>query len=189
MAVARDTGLTTLPGVTLAGDPLRAPETRVIGHAVAKAVLLATFLVVGILWFRFRRLSLVLLCMAPLLCGLAACVLAMPLLGMEFNLLSAAIAPILVGTGVDDGIHMVDRLRAGQDVATVLREAGSGLVMATLTTVAAFASLGLAEFTGIREVGVLGCIGMMVCLLASIHLVPLGWQWLGTVAAREGATR
>jgi predicted exporter len=185
MTVARDTGLTNLPGVTLAGAPLSAPETRVVGRAVVKASLLATFLVVGILWFRFGRLSLVLLCMTPLVCGLSATALAMPLLGIEFNLLAAAIAPILVGTGVDDGIHMVDRLQAGQNVAIVLREAGSSLVMATLTTVAAFACLGLAAFTGIREVGVLGSVGMIGCLLASLHLVPLLWRLLGNVAPRK----
>jgi predicted exporter len=184
MAVARDAGLTNLPGVTLAGTPLSAPETRAIGRAVLRAVLLATFLVVGILWLRFRRFSLVVLCMTPLACGLSATVLAMPLFDIEFNLLSAAIAPILVGTGVDDGIHMVGRLQAGQKVATVLREAGSSLVMTTLTTVAAFACLGLATFTGIREVGVLGCVGLMGSLLAAIHLVPLGWRLMGNVPSR-----
>lgn len=185
MTVARDAGLTTLPGVTLAGASLSAPEPRVIRRAVMNAALLATVLVVGILWLRFGRLSLVLLCMTPLVCGLSATVLAIPLLGIEFNLLVAAIAPILVGTGVDDGIHMVDRLQAGQSVATVLREAGSSLVLATLTTVAAFACLGLATFTGIREVGVLGSVGMIGCLLASLHLVPLGWRLLGNAAPRR----
>ncbi|HUL68623.1 MAG TPA: MMPL family transporter [Gemmatimonadales bacterium] len=179
MAVARESGLTNLPGVTLAGAPLRAPETRVIRGAVLKAALLATLLVVGLLWLRFGRWSLVLLCLAPLVCGLSAAVLAMPLLGIEFNLLSAAIAPILIGTGVDDGIHMVDRLRAGQSVATVLREAGSCLVLTSLTTTAAFLCLGLATFTGIREVGLLGSVGMIASVLAAIHLVPLGWRWLG----------
>jgi predicted exporter len=184
MRVAREAGLTTLPGVSLAGAPLNAPEPRVIGRAVVHAALLATLLVVALLRLRFGRWSLVLLCMVPLVCGLSAAVLALRLLGTEFNLLVAAIAPVLVGTGVDDGIHVVDRLRSGQDVATVLREAGSSLVLTTLTTVAAFACLGLATFDGIREVGLLGAVGMLAGLLASLHLVPLGWRALGHGAPR-----
>jgi hypothetical protein len=179
MSVAEDAGLTSLPGVVLTGAPLHVPDARIIQRAVVSAALLATVLVLAILWFRFRKVSLVLLCMAPLVCGLSATVLAMPLLGIEFNLMTAAIIPILVGTGVDDGIHVVDRLHAGQDLATILREAGSGMVMATMTTVAAFASLVLARFSGIREVGMLGAIGMLACLFAAVHLVPLGWRLLG----------
>ena len=184
MTVAREAGLTALPGVTLAGAPLEAPDTRVVARAVVQAAVIATLLVVALLWLRFRRWSLVLLCLAPLVCVLSAAALALPLLGIEFNLMTAAIAPILVGTSVDDGIHIVDRLQARQDVATVLRETGSSLVITTLTTVAAFACLGLASFTGIREVGLLGSVGMLTGLLASLHLVPLGWRWLGDGARR-----
>lgn len=182
MAVMQEAGLTDLPGVTLAGEPLRAPDPGATRRSVGSAALVAILLVAGILWHHFRSPSLVGLCLVPVVCGLSATVLAMRLLGFEFNLMSVAIAPILVGTGVDDGIHVVSRLREGQEVTAVLREAGSSLVMTTLTTLAAFASLALATFAGAREVGILGAIGMLTCLFASVHLVPLGWQWLGDPA-------
>ncbi len=174
--VSRNAGLEDLPGVTLAGDPLRSADVRVIRRAVVLASLIAATLVGSILWLRFRRLSLVALCLAPLVCGLSAALLLMRLLGIELNLLSAAIAPILVGIGVDDGIHMVERLRGGQDMGTVLREAGSSMTMTTLTTVGAFACLSFATFTGIRELGLVGAVGLIVCLLASLLVIPMGWR-------------
>lgn len=181
LEVTRAAGLEDLAGVTLAGEVLRVTDSRVIRRAVASALMIAALLVGGILWLRFRRLAVVGLCLAPLVCGLSAAVIVMRFLGIELNLLSMAIAPILVGIGVDDGIHMVERLRAGQDLGTALRETGSSVTMTTLTTVGAFACLALATFTGIRELGLVGAVALLVCLFASLHLIPLGWKLLGPV--------
>jgi predicted RND superfamily exporter protein len=103
-------------------------------------------------------------------------------LGIKLNILSITIAPVLVGIGVDDGIHMVERLGAGQELRTVLREAGSSMTITTLTTVAALACLAFATFDGIREMGLVGGVGLLVCLLASLHLIPLGWRYVGTTS-------
>jgi predicted RND superfamily exporter protein len=177
LEVAREVGVDQSPDVTLAGDALRsAGHTSVIRRALLIATSIAVALVGGLLWFRFRRVSLVALCLAPLACGLSAALLVMWLLGIELNLLTITIAPVLVGIGVDDGIHMVERLSAGQAVATVLREAGASMTMTTLTTAGALACLGLATFAGIRELGLVGGVGLLTCLLASLHLIPLGWR-------------
>jgi predicted RND superfamily exporter protein len=155
-----------------------APDTDTMRRAVALATLIAVLVVAAILWYFVRRISLVGLCMVPVVCASSATLLAMRLLGVELNLMSAAIAPILVGAGVDYGVHMVARLQAGQAVADVLEEAGASLAVTTLTTVGGFACLSLATFTGIRELGILGALGITACLLAALHLVPLGWLWL-----------
>jgi predicted exporter len=185
LSVVRDAGIEDLPGVTLAGDPLRsANHAQVIRRTVALATVLAVLLVSSVLWLRFRHVSLVVLCLMPLACGLSAAVLVMRLAGIELNLLSIAIAPIVVGIGVDDGIHVVGRLREGHELGAVLREAGSSITMTTLTTVGAFACLGLATFTGVREVGLVGAVALLVCLLASLHIIPVGWRLIETRRAR-----
>jgi uncharacterized protein len=173
-----DAGLNGLSGVSVTG--LRYSDSRDIARAVGGAALVAVAAVLVILWYEFRRLSLVALCLAPLLCGLSATFLAMRLLGIEFNLVTAAIAPILIGIGVDDGIHMVERLRAGQEVSVALREAGSSEIVTTLTTVGAFSCLALASIPGVRQAGLLGAVGLVTCLLASLHLVPLGWRLISS---------
>jgi predicted exporter len=50
------------------------------------------------------------------------------------------------------------------------------MTITTLTTVAAFACLGLARFEGVRDVGLVGSVGLAVCLLASLHLIPLCYR-------------
>ncbi len=189
LEVARQAGVDDIAGVTLAGEALHAASlTRIIRRAVVIATLIAVLLVGGLLWLRFRRLALVALCLAPLACGLSAALLVMRLLGIELNQLTIAVAPVLVGIGVDDGIHMVERLRAGQGLGTVLRETGASMTMTTLTTVGALACLALATFAGIRELGLVGAVGLIVCLLASLHLVPLGWRLVGPVERRPSET-
>jgi predicted RND superfamily exporter protein len=116
--------------------------------------------------------------LAPVVCGLGAALLIMRLFGIPLTLLTIALAPILVGIGVDDGVHVVDRLARGEDVDSVLRETGAAMTLTTLTTVGAFAALSLTTFTGIRELGLIGGVGLIVCLLASLHLIPLGWMVL-----------
>ena len=39
----------------------------------------------------------------------------------------------------------------------------------------------LATFTGIRDLGLVGAVGLLTCLLASLHLIPLGWRMLASV--------
>ncbi len=46
----------------------------------------------------------------------------------------------------------------------------------TMTTVGAFACLVFATFTGVRELGLVGAVGLIVCLLASLHLIPLVYR-------------
>lgn len=181
---ARRAGVTELPGVSLLGEPLRkGSRDAAIGESFARAAVLALIVVVGLLWNRTRRIALVALCVLPAACGVAAVAVAMAGLDIELNLLTLSLAPILLGIGIDDGIHMVERFRVGQSSGTVLREAGSCMTMTTITTVSAFGCLGLASFEALRDVAVLGAIGITTCLIASLQLIPLLWSRLPPLVA------
>lgn len=134
----------------------------------------AAFGLVGLLLLlQFRRIAPALLCLLPLVCGVAAALGAMALLGMELNVLTMAIGPLMVGLCVDDGIHLVERLDRGESRLEVLRESGAAIIITTLTTVTGFACLAFARFPGIRELGAIGSIGILVALAASLQLVPM----------------
>ncbi len=166
-----------LEGVQLMGDALRSDgHSSILRRDLAVASILSAFLVLVILWVQFRRLSRIIICLLPAICGMAAALLVMAILQIELNLFTLAIAPILIGLGVDDGIHIVQRLHSGQSLELVFQEAGSSMTMTTLTTVGAFACLGFARFDGIQELGLVGGIGLLVCLFASLHLVPVCYR-------------
>ena len=108
----------------------------------------------------------------------------MGLLGIELNVLTMAIAPLMVGLCVDDGIHLVERLDRGEPGLDVLRDSGAAIIITTLTTVTGFACLGFARFPGVRGLGAIGAIGILVALAASLQLVPMCHAMLKRAAAR-----
>jgi predicted RND superfamily exporter protein len=163
-----------LAATRFAGDAVRgATHTGRLKRDIGVATAIALGLVAVVLVARFRRLSYILVCLVPLICGISAAMGLMGLLGIELNILTLAIAPLLIGLGVDDGIHMVDRLARGEPADQVIRETGPAMTITTLTTISGFACLGLATFSGVRELGLVGAFGLVVCLLASLHLVPV----------------
>ncbi|NND72530.1 MAG: MMPL family transporter [Rhodothermales bacterium] len=137
-----------------------------------RAILLSALLVFLVLFARMRNLQGIVLCILPAIAGVLASMGVMALLDIELNMLTLSIVPILIGLGVDDGIHIVERLRRGESMNEIIPGAGSALTVTTLTTVIAFLCMSLATFDGVREAGIVGSVGLLVALLASLHLVP-----------------
>jgi predicted RND superfamily exporter protein len=162
-----------LDSVAFAGDAIRGATH---GATLRQDMLRATSLAVGItltlLFWRFRRVGMVVLALVPLIAGVAAALATLGVLNLELNVLSLAIAPILIGIGSDDGIHIVERLHSGEPVAVVLAETGAPMMITTVTTIAAFACLALARFPGVREVGIVAAVGLSASLAAALWVVP-----------------
>lgn len=156
------------------GDALRgATHPAQLRHDILLATL-AAFVMVGLLLvLQFRRVIPALLCLLPLVCGIGAVLGSMVIFGVELNVLTMAIAPLMVGLCVDDGIHLVERLERGESRLAVMQDSGAAIIITTLTTVTGFACLVFARFPGIRELGFIGSIGILVALAASLQLVPM----------------
>ena len=169
----RRLGFGELQGTTLLGESSSGEHARILTNDLFKSIAVVVLLVSLVLWFAFRNPAVGALCLVPAVCGLSAVVVAMAVLRLEMNMLTLSIVPLVVGIALDDGIHIADRLYVGQDLGCIFREAGSSMFMTTLTTIAAFSCMGLAEFGGVPELGLLGAIGLLVSFLAAIHLVPL----------------
>lgn len=108
----------------------------------------------------------------PVLCGLSATVIVMGVTGIELNMLTLSVYPLIIGLGIDDGIHIVEQFRRGAGRVAVLARTGPALFATTITSVVAFACLGLADFVGVRDMGVLAAAGLTVSMLAALHLLP-----------------
>ena len=169
------------------GDALHgATRPGQLRHDILVATFAAFVLVTLLLAFQFRRIVPALLCLLPLVCGIAAALGVMALLGIELNVLTLSIAPLMVGLCVDDGIHLLERLERGEDRLQVVQDSGAAIIITTLTTVTGFACLAFARFPGVRELGLIGSVGIIVALAASLQLVPMIHGLLG--ARRQART-
>ncbi|MCC6158248.1 MAG: MMPL family transporter [Deltaproteobacteria bacterium] len=137
---------------------------------------LAVFLLVLV---DFRRLRTTLLAMLPLLSGGLWMVGIMPLIGMQFNLINVAIVPLILGIGVDNGVHILHRYRGETEhrVARAVEHTGKAIFLSALTTITGFGTLGLASYVAVGTLGQLLAVGVFFCFLSSVYVLPLVLSW------------
>ena len=147
------------------------------GKLAAGLTLLVVFL---LLWADFRNLRFVLLAMLPLVVGAIWMVGIMHLCGLQLTLLNVIGVPLILGIGVDDGVHLLHRYRleGPGHVDTVFLSTGKAVLLTSLTTMLAFGSLKFATYRGLGSMGMALFIGVGACFLTSVLLLPalLGWM-------------
>ncbi len=98
----------------------------------------------------------------------------------ELNLLSVVFALVLVGIGVDYGVHIVMRTieathrgcTADEAVRTAIYHTGPGIVLGVACTVCTFYAVLGSDFKGLAELGLIGGTGILLCLLAMMVVLP-----------------
>jgi predicted RND superfamily exporter protein len=90
-------------------------------------------------------------------------------IGMSLNMANVVVVPLVIGLGVDNGVHVFMRFRQGGNLEHMMESSTPRAVMlSALTTLAAFGSLSLSGHWGIHSMGVLlsfAVISMTVCTL------------------------
>ena len=147
-------------------DTIRADGPLVVG-AVFGVLILTAFLM-------FRRVGQtlhVLLTVSLALLWLAGLFV---LLGWKLNLFNLIALPLLIGMGQDDSLHIIHRYReeGPGSLRFVLRETGGAVFLTTLTTVIGFSSMLFVQHQGLRSLGWTACIGMTLCLVSSVLVIP-----------------
>jgi predicted RND superfamily exporter protein len=134
-------------------------------------VLISTFLF--LLWRRPRP---VLLVLAPLLLSNVLTVGVMAATGIAFNFANVVVIPLLLGIGVDSGIHLVHRAEAHATDAHPGSLLGSTTARAVfysaLTTTASFGTLALSSHRGVASLGVVLSIGMTLTVMSNLIVLP-----------------
>ncbi len=167
---------TTLVGFSVMMDAVESALRREVWWISLAAVVAVLALVL----LQFRSVGWTALAVLPVTCGLLVGAGIMWLAGLNLNYLSAAFFPVIAGIGVDDGIHIVHRFRAGRSwgepasalLKKVMSEAGVGVVLTSLTTIAGFGSLALASNPLLASLGLTVSIGVGACLLTSLFFLP-----------------
>jgi len=148
--------------------------SRRITTGFYRAVAFGALLVALILLFDFRNLREAFLAMAPLAMGVIWMVGAMRLLQISFNFANLVAVPLIIGVGIDNGVHVIHRIRlegrAGMRV--VLRHTGRAIFIASLTTMIGFGSLALASHRGLASLGLVLLLGVGACLITSTVVLP-----------------
>jgi len=162
-------------GVALISVNIASAELkRIFKRDAWRAVFLGLFIVTILLWLDFRSLWLTTLANIQLLTGVVWMLGAMTLLGIEMNFVNAFVTTMILGVGIDYGIHIIHRIsQEGLSNPTGLLETGKAVVMAALTNVAGFGTVwACSNYPGLASMGLVAAIGSATCLVTSLTTLP-----------------
>lgn len=115
-----------------------------------------------------------LLVMGPLLvAGLLTCTVNI-FLGIPFNFANIIALPLLLGMGVDSGIHIMHCLHENLDDNNHLLQTSTarGVMFSSVTTMSSFISLALIPHFGISSMGITLAVGISFTLLCTLIILP-----------------
>jgi hopanoid biosynthesis associated RND transporter like protein HpnN len=160
------------PGVTGSAAEMVASGRTVVAalQQALLSALVAVTLVVFALWRRFTDTALVLI---PLALASSLTVATAVLLEIPFNFADVIVLPLLLGIGVDSGIHLVHRARVSGDATNLLGTSTARAVgYSALTTIASFGTMGFASHLGLATLGQLLTLGVFFTLLCNLVVLP-----------------
>ena len=104
----------------------------------------------------------------------------MLLFNIPLNFANIIGLPLLLGIGVDSGIHIADRYRQEQDSGRNIftTSASRGVIVSSLTTICSIGNLAFSSHTGTASMGLLLTVGLASMMISTMMILPafLVWQ-------------
>lgn len=158
----------------ISGAPAQiAGAGAVVSEAMLQAAFLAAFLVGLICFLAVRTIATVLAILVPLVASGTIIAAASVLAGIPFNYANVIVLPLVIGLGVDSGIHLALR-RTGSGTTRALFDSSTprAVLFSGMTTIVAFASLALSTHRGTASMGELLSISIVITLAGTLALTP-----------------
>src|SRR5665213_3377157 len=120
----------------------------------------------------FRSIPCVFLALAPVAMGTIWMVGFMGKTGIPFNPADIMTLPLVIGIGVTNGIHILNRFAEEQSASILAKSTGKAVLVSGLTALTGFGSLTLAKHQGIQSLGLVMSIGIAACMIAGLTFLP-----------------
>jgi predicted exporter len=164
--------------------------TNVVNQTVRREVLqdawiaglLGFVLVAILLWLDFRTLRHTLMSLAPLLLGILWMIGGMSLFDIQMNFINVFVTTMIIGIGVDYGVHVLHRYLEVRDLPDEeydrgIQETGKAVVASALSTIVGFGSVTFSHYPGLVTTGKVAILGALCTSLVAITLLPTVLSW------------
>lgn len=154
--------------------PIMNALIEIIGRDGRNAALLTLVLVYLILLVDFRHFGYPLMAMLPLVGGMVWMIGLMQLFGLQLDMMNLMALPLILGIGIDDGVHVIHRwrLEGPRSAFTTLASTGKAIFLASLTTILAFGSMMFSPFRGYASLSYALIFGVGACFLTTVIILP-----------------
>jgi predicted RND superfamily exporter protein len=161
----------------IVGRAIMIPElVDMMGDDVIKVTIFAGIPIFIIVFIGFRKKTPVyaLLALLPVAFGIIGLLGISGPLGIGLNMTSIMMIPLVIGIGIDNGIHILHRYKeeGRGSISRVVQNTGKAIFLTTATTCLAFSSFLIAEHPGMRSLGQVPILGLILCLIAAIIFLP-----------------
>lgn len=160
------------------GPPVQLLEyTTLLKDSYLEAAAYATGAIALLVFIHFRSVVGVILALLPVGLGSIWVLGWMGWAGVPFNPANIMTLPLVVGVGVTNGIHILNRFSEEKNPGILARSTGKAVMLSALTTVTGFGSLMIAKHQGIASLGLLMATGTFACLVAGLVFLPTVMNW------------
>lgn len=94
------------------------------------------------------------------------------LLGIDLNPANLIVLPLILGIGVDDGVHVIHDYRFQQGRYETSPSTINAITLTSLTSMVGFGSMVVAAHQGLVTLGIVLVVGVGSCLFVSLVLLP-----------------
>lgn len=179
---------------------IEAVDPRVTGHPIQtwyasgelensyyQAGIYALTAVIALLMIDLGSVRLVALALVPV--GISAIQLCgwMIAWNIPFNAANMIALPLIIGIGIDDGVHIMhDFAHRGARAFRLSASTTLAVILTSLTTMVGFGSMAIADHRGLYSLGIVLMTGVGLCLWHSWFTLPAFLSFLGPVLQKEG---
>lgn len=145
-----------------------------------RTMVIAIILVIVLLLYFYRSPVKAAIPLIPLVFGVVMTLGFMGLAGIPLDMATTTVGAMLIGMGIDYGIHVTNRYyeerRAGRDIeeaaAEAVAETGKALLGAALTTIAGFAAMYLSTLPMLHNLATTLILGLGLAALNAVVITP-----------------
>jgi predicted RND superfamily exporter protein len=159
------------PNVT--GTPVQLYEyTSLLEKSYITAAWYSLAAIALLVLLHFRSFGAVILSLIPVGIGTLWLAGMMGWLKIPFNPANIMTLPLVIGIGVTNGIHILNRFAEERTPGILSRSTGKAVLVSGLTAIAGFGSLILAKHRGIHSLGCVMSVGIATCMIAGLTFLP-----------------
>jgi predicted RND superfamily exporter protein len=114
------------------------------------------------------------LALIPVAIGIGGILALAEFLDISLNMVSIMMIPLVIGIGIDDGIHILHRYKeeGKGSIPHVVQNTGKAVFLTTVTTCLAFSSFTVAQHPGMRALGQVPVLGLILAFVGAIVFLP-----------------
>jgi len=166
------------PRVT--GNPLQVYEASLqMKRSYEQAALYALAIILPVVFLDFLSIRNTLLALLPLGLGMLQMFALLGVLNIPLNPANMIVLPLILGIGIDAGVHVVHDFCAQRGRYRINPSTASAVVVNTATNMAGFGSMMIASHRGLQSLGRVLTLGLACCLFTSLVMLPALLTLLG----------